>query len=448
MLPLPDYAGVQPLPASDGKPMLWPLSIQVRVDAYSTEPLTLYGFLDVNGKLVLPQRFSSYTYCPDGTGRASYLIAQPAGAPAEVYALTGKLLRRTPTSEADCGGGGHVVFRHEIEPELNKHNDGLLDLATGRTTLPMVKERHIQAVDDSTVNVSDPSGEFFLDLATGRRTPHVGWLSRGASRLEQGAPGLPATSRDGKGLTGFVSRSGNWVLKPRYLDSNGFSNGIAWVQLDEKRYTFLDASLHEVGGTWDEIEEISSDGLTGWTTTGYHVSGSAGQSLLDPSLKPIVPVGKAEIACDWSTESACSVTEPDGGGPTRLVVPPAPTTTPLAAPFTKVLSGAFAGQGVEDGITAVLALATGASVDLGGPANCTGAGTALLVCKPAAETLAPIVLDNQGRRTAFASAAPIPDPVPGAPVNYFQVTGGAYQGIVDADRTWRYRTSLYIRLED
>jgi hypothetical protein len=60
------------MPASDGKPMLWPVPLPVRVDSNSTDPITLYGFLDVHGRLVLPQRYSSYLYCPDASDRALY----------------------------------------------------------------------------------------------------------------------------------------------------------------------------------------------------------------------------------------------------------------------------------------------------------------------------------------------------------------------------------------
>jgi len=71
-----------------------------------------------------------------------------------------------------------------------------------------------------------------------------------------------------------------------------------------------------------------------------------------------------------------------------------------------------------------------------------------VACDPAAETLAPIVLDRQGRRTAFASADALYDPVPGAPVAYYQVSAGRYRGVVDQDGNWRYRQSSYTRLED
>ena len=441
----PDYTGAQPLPASDDKPMLWPLSIAVHVDAYSSDPVALYGFLDVHGKLVLPQRYSSYLYCPDASGRVAFLIAQEAGARAEVYDLTGRLLRRAPTPDVSCAGPGQIVFTHWIERELNQHSDGLLDLATGRVVVALAKNRHIDAVDDHTVNVSDPSGEYFLDLTTKQRTPHAGYLVEG-NTLEKDAPGIPARLKRGGGLIGFVSRSGSWVLKPRYEDTYGFSEGIALVQVGDDSYTFLDASLREVGGTWAEVDVVSRSDAMGWTTTGYHVSRGLEEALLDPHLKPIVPTGGTTIDCGSRADGSCSVKP--AGSTTSLVVPPSVTLTPLPSGYEAVLSSTFAADAAGQDTTRVLALASGASADLGGRTSCRAAGTAWVVCEPPTETMAPLVLDQQGRRTTFATAEAVLDPVRGAPAAYFEVTGAGYRGIVDATGAWRYRMSLYTRLED
>jgi len=441
----PDYTGPQALPASDGRPMLWPLSIAVRVDSFSSDPITLYGFLDVHGKLVLPQRYSSYEYCPDANGRAAYLIAQEAGAKAEVYDLTGRLLRRMPREDATCGGSGHVVFTRWIERELNQHDDGLLDVTTGRVVVPLVKGRHIDAVDDRTVNVSDPSGEYFLDLATGRRTPHAGYLVEGDT-VEKDAPGVPARLTRSGGLVGFVSRSGHWVSTPRYEDTYGFSGGIALVQVGDDSYTFLDANLHEVGGTWAEVDVVSRSDAVGWSITGYHVTQGLDEALLDTSLTPIVPTGKVWIACDPGGDGACSAKQ--AGSITSLVVPPSAVQTPLPSGYEAVLGSTFAVDAAGEDTTRVLALTSGVGVDLGARTSCHAAGTAWAVCDPSTETMAPLVLDQQGRRTTFATAQAVLDPVRGAPAAYYEVTGAGYRGIVDATGTWHYRMSLYTRLED
>ena len=445
---LPDYAGPQEMPASDGKPMLWPVPLPVRVDSNSTDPITLYGFLDVHGRLVLPQRYSSYLYCPDASDRALYLIAQRAGAKAEVYDLTGRLVRRLPTTDATCAGADHVVATHWVESELNQRDDELVDLRTGTVVVPMVKDRHINAIDDHTVNVSDRTGEYFLNLDTGHRTPHPGWVMANTVPRTTGAPDVVAAyAKRGAGRIGFLNPSGRWALTPRYIDSTGFTGaGYAMVQLSENRVTFLDRTLHESGDVWEEIDYIDRSSATDPQTLGYLATRSGEQALLGADLRPIVPAGPATITCDWGADGACSVTR--SGGASELALPPSTMLTPLPSGYSVVLNSSFAADAGGGDTTRVLALASGANADLGSPTACHAAGTAWVVCDPAAETLAPIVLDDQGRRTALASAEPVLDPVPGAPVAYYQVTAGRYRGVLDEDGNWRYRQSSYTRLED
>jgi hypothetical protein len=429
------------MPASDGKPMLWPLSSKVRLSDPNGDLFDRYGFLDVNGTLVLPQRYSSYTYCPDAHGRPIHLIAGKSGEKVEVYDLTGKLLRRLSTLDASCAGTSHVVFTHWVEPELNQHNDGLLDLATGKVTVPMAKERHITAIDDHTVNVSDPSGEYFLDLTTGRRTRHPGWVREDSAALEAGAPGVPAATVPNGAIIGFLALDGTWALTPRYADTYGFTGGFAMVHSDDNAWTFLDSTLHEVGGKWENAEEVLRDRVAGSRTVGYLVIRDGHQALLDASLHPAVPAGNALITCLWGADGACTATGTDTT--TQLVVLPEATTSALPSGITQAPSRSFAANGDA---TRVLALGTGATATLDAPTTCSAAGDAWLVCQPGGPTLAPTVLDRQARRTAFASAQAIVDPVAGTP--YYEVTAGRYRGIVDADGTWHYRQSIYYQLED
>ena len=151
----------------------------------------------------------------------------------------------------------------------------------------------------------------------------------------------------------------------------------------------------------------------------------------------------ARSACDdWIRSAAPSRRSTWGSEVWRL------RTTVQAASKASLGSTCSQVPGGGADTTRVLAIASGASADLGAAPTCHAAGTAWVVCDPATETLAPIVLDQQGRRTALASAEPVRDPVPGAPVAYYEVTGGSYRGIVDATGAWRYRMSLYTRLED
>lgn len=449
-VPLPHDVGPRAMPASDGRPMLWPLSAPTAITSSGSDVPVVYGFLDATGTLVLPKRYSSYTYCPDATGRAAYLITERAGGRAEVHDLTGTLLRRVRTPSASCAGPSHVVVTDWVEPELNQHNDGLLDVTTGTMTLSTAKNRHVTAIDDHTVNVSDPTGEFFLDLATGRRTPHPGWVLENYALREVGAPAVvPAATKPSGAVIGFLDLTGTWAVRPRYADTYGFTAGHAIVQLSEDRWTLLDSSLRESGGEWQSVEAVMRDYATGSRTVGYLLSGAAGQQLVDADLRVLVPAGPARIVCWWEADGACAVSEPDGT--TRLVTLPDGAATPLPAGFDQVLSRAFVADGGTDadtGIRHILALGSDTPVDLMTATSCRAAGSTWVVCEPAGPTLAPIVLDRQGRRTAYAWAGALADPVAGAASAYYQVTAGRYRGVVDEAGNWRYRESIYTRLED
>lgn len=448
-VPVPDYAGPQPMPASDGGPMLWPAPVEVTMEdkGFGTET-THYGFVDASGKLVVPQRYESYEYCYDDAGRAAFVLGSGVGRRVDVLDLTGAVIRRTPTTVATCGPAGTVVFTREIDPSGDQWRDGLMEVRTGRVVVPLARNRHIQLVDEHIVNVSEPGGEYFFDTRTGTRTPHPGELMN--LDPEPGTPGVPATASGG--AVGYVDRRGTWRGVAGVIDASGFHGGVAVAQLDEERYTFLDARLQRVGGVWGDIQDVSVDVAGTSKVVGYVVSGGAGQGLLAADLRTIVEPGPAVIRCDGDDlDAACSVLADDGTA--KLVLLPKGTVTAIPEGFSQALGRSFVADLVpaDDDTTSssrVLALGTGRVAELRGPSSCAGVGTRWAVCEPESDVLPTVVLDAQARRTGFRTIEPVLDAVRGGGAVYYWATTGRYAGFVDENGAWRYRQRRFTRLED
>lgn len=436
------------MPAADGRPMLWPARLVLEsAPEFGGSPDVRYGFVDVRGKLVVPQRYEDYVYCPDATGRTAFLIASLAGRRAEVFDLGGKLLTRTPTATAECGGADHVVITEDVWGETDRHNSGLVNVTTGKVVVPVAKDRHVDVVDARTVNVSDPSGEYFLDLTTGKRTPHKGWLlvyggTGDGKLLAAGAQRRRDSSTGAK--VGFVDRSGAWAVPAEFEDATGFANGYSSVKIGEQ-YTFLNAAFQRVGGVWDEVRAIEGPG---GSVLGYRVTLASDQGLLGPDLRVVVPPGPVSITCDGEASGACSVV---AGASATLVVLPEGTTTAMPAGFSQALSPFFLADEVDPDFSdsnRVYAISAGVTVELAGTTSCTGVGTAWAACDSGSGMAPPVVIDTAGRVTPFATAQAVPDPSPDKGVAYYWVTAGTYQGFVDAKGTWRYRESCFTQLED
>ncbi|MFN8137394.1 MAG: WG repeat-containing protein [Propionicimonas sp.] len=281
--------------------MLWPDGVTVTIssgDGYSTRT-TRFGFTDVTGTLVVKPRYESFTYCADAAGRLAWVIGTGAGRKADVLDLTGTVVVTAPAKDAACGTPGTVIFSHWFDAELGHHRDGLLDIASGKVLLPMVPDRHINLVDATTLNVSEPGGEYFLTPRTGARTPHAGWLSPDTG-LEAGAPGLPAyqtrPTDDGSGpdpRLGFVGRTGKWVATPAFQDASGFVKGHAVVALGDGHVTFVDTRLQrgsEVSGPRRIDGRRAGANERGEPSSGTSWSRRRGRLLLGTDLRsPIVP---------------------------------------------------------------------------------------------------------------------------------------------------------------
>lgn len=456
--PAPDYyAGPRPLPVGDGKPMLWPVATSVAIldGGYRVETIR-YGFVDVTGKLVVRPRYERYQYCRDTAGRVVLVVATAAGRKADVLDLTGTVIRRAPTAHAECGPTGTVVFSWWIDPETGNWQDGVLDLRTGGVLLPLAPHRHVSVVDDRTVDVSDKEGAYFLDVRTGRRTPHPGWLNSG--RLEPGAPGaLASTKRDNRGRHDYLNLKGRWILPPEFAGVEEFAGGHAVVALAPDRFTFLDTRLQRVGGEWASIQAVrdASDNLVG-----YVVTSAAGHGLLGADLHTLIAPGPDGIECSWDAHGACSVQAVDG----RLSMVTLPAGTSMALPdgYRRIVSPGFladvVGTGEEAATRHVLAVGSGAVAALDWPSSCEAVEDAWAVCAPSLppsedeewqpDILPTVVIDAEGRRTAFATIAPVADPVHVGRTAYYMATTGRHTGLVDAHGTWLYRQGRFTELED
>jgi hypothetical protein len=450
--PTSGYAGPLPLPARDGGPMLWPVATTTDVgrNYYLSEGIR-FGFVDTTGTLVVPARYEGYEYCRDAAGRVASLLVTRAGRNPEVLDLAGNRIRTVPTDSARCGPVGTVLFSREYGgSESGVWRDGILEIATGKTLVGLAPKRHIAVVDGDTIDVSEPAGDYFLDIRTGGRTPHPGAVTE--AEWQAGAPGVPATATDGGGLTGYIGRDGSWVLAPQFEDAGGFRRGHAIVTLGDDRYTFIDTHFQEVGGEWTEIDPVAIDRAADWDLVGYVVTGAAGTALLDADLRILIPPGDARIDCDSDPGTgACSVSAPDGTESRALL--PEGTVTVMPAGYSS-LGRSFGTDRVDtgDGGTAnsrVLALATGAVVTLDGLSYCNGVGTEWAVCEPNdSQVLPTVILDAGGRRTPFATIARLDDAVRSAGGSYYRATTGRYTGIVDDHGTWLYRQGRFTELED
>lgn len=432
--------------------MLWPTRLHLEESSdYGDLDDVRYGFVDVTGTLVIPQRYDGYVNCPDATGRTAFVIASSVGHRDKVFDLSGKLLARTPTGSSDCGGANHVIVTVEIDAEVGTYNSGLMDVATGDLVVPIARDRHIMVVDAHTVNVSDPSGEYFLDLTTMRRTPHQGWLSKrpegGDTKLFVASAKRQSPTAQSDPKVGFINRSGAWVLPPEFDNAEGLANGYFLITVGGK-HTFLDAALHRTGGTWDDVAMVyrlqSSDDLLG-----YKVTRGAQQALLGLDLKAVIAPGPVSITCEWDASGACSLVAKDSRA--FLVVLPAGAAMAMPDGFTQALNPSLVADNPdpEDGRSRrVRSLVTGATVELAAPAGCAGVGLAWVACESGEGMAPPVVINDSGELTPFATAEAVADPSPNAGVAYYWVTAGRYQGFVDAAGVWRYRESRFTQLED
>lgn len=445
------YTGPSALPASDGGPMLWPAPTQVTLGADDYLKTTRYGFVDTRGVLVVPPRYEGYEYCRDDAGRVTSLVVTAARRRAAVLDLTGAVVRTLPTGNGSCGPAGTVVFTRYHPMDDGRWEDGLMDVASGKVLLPLASKRHLALVDERTVNVSEPGGEYFFDTVTRRRSPHPGEVAE--SYLEQGAPGVPATvpTAHGGERIGYLATSGDWAIAPDFVDGYAFEQGFAVVELTGGGWTFLDVHGTRVGGEWGEIEEVSYEVPGGWRTVGYVVTGTGGRGVLDAGLKTVVEVRPGIVTCDSEQAGACSVVPEDG--PALRVLLAQGTVTEMPDGYDQVLGASFVATGDDgsavDAGTRVLAVDTGLVIDLGASYSCQAVDEVWATCTASEGTVAPpVVLDSQGRRPPFSAMTAIYGATRPAEVAWYWATTARYEGIVDATGTWHYRQSRFTRLED
>ena len=183
---------------------------------------------------------------------------------------------------------------------------------------------------------------------------------------------------------------------------------------------------------------------------GYVVTADVGQALLGTDLRVIIGPGSGTIECLSEADGACSVLGADGR--TLLVVLPEGTVTTMPAGFSHALSPSFVADGAPDGgnvVKRILAVGSGGIAQLDASTSCSHVGPAWVACElPSWVVLPRIVVDSQGRRSAFATIAAVGDPANAAATAYYWVVAGKYQGFIDESGAWRYRESRYTRVEE
>lgn len=422
--------------------MLWAAPLELAGDNGSGVTFTHYGFVDVNGKLVVPQRYDGYQYCTDRSGRTAFVIASLGEQKDDIYDLRGKLLMQSPTPDTLCGGVDRVIIRHVIDGESGKVDEGLLNVVTRKVEVPIARNRHLTVVNPVTINVSDPSGEYFDELLNDARIPHPGFLDDQAT-IGDDWP-LLVTDRRGDLTTkdvkrGFIDLGGKWLLKPSLSEATAFHNGFSVIPSGEQ-YTFMNTSMKALGGIWDEIEEVSSD--PGNAVVGYLVTRGAEHGLLGLDLSTIIPPGLADISCANDT-GVCTVTQ---SGATSMVQLPSSEAKPLPQGFSRVLSPAFFADGEYP--QRIYLADSGQVVTLAAKSSCEADGHTWVKCTSEVGMAPPVVLNAAGQVTAFASMVAVADPIPEAGTAYYWATSGGIEGFVDGNGTWRYQQSRYTQLED
>ncbi len=447
----PGRTGPSPMPAADGRPMLWPTtSIRtVNVDGWTTEQIR-HGFVDTRGELVVPPRYEWYEYCRDATGRASVLLAGSGDDRADVLDLSGQVVGQVPGRFAGCIGDTHADFQTEVS-ELGPVDvgNGLVDLRSGEVLIDVHKGRALTMVDRRTVNVHQAEGEYFLDLVTGERTPHPGYLTAYLDPLAEAADLalLPASNVPINTYTepetpslGYLDRNGGWALEPTLHEAEPFHAGYAVVS-DGSTRSFVDTGFRKVGGEWTWISDL------GWGYLAARESGARTTTgLLGLDLRTILEPTDAEIDCSWGSRDACGIYP--RSGPAQVLLLPEGILADLPEGFGTVLSRTLFSDAIRDApATRVHDAATGTTFALARPSSCEMRAS-WLVCFPVAEGAPPAVYGTNGERTVFRDVLPVEGAVADTDSGYHWAVAGREQGFIDDTGNWLYRESRYTDLED
>ncbi|MCA0253493.1 MAG: WG repeat-containing protein [Actinobacteria bacterium] len=426
----PAFANRPAMPAADGKPMLWPTATTTsEVTERGPLEVTRHGFVDAGGSLVIPPRYSSYSYCGDADGRPLAVLATD-GHGSDLLDLTGEIVGHVDAQYAECAGADYLIVAQQVS---GRWGMGVVEAATGDEVLEPSGRVKVEAISPGLVNVSRPGGEYFLELATGVRTTHPGWVTVAAQ--EPGAPAIPAATKRspaGKpnGKLGYVDRTGAWLIAPELDAASQFRSGYAVIE-QNGRQTFLDVGLRRVGGEWDRIRAVTVPTAVGEQVVGYWVEAGGRRGLLGPDLQTVVQAGPGQIDCQPGAGGACAVVAPDGSA--DMVRLPGGGATPLPPGFDRVLTAGLVGDGAtsETRTSRIRSVDTGRAVTLPGQASCQGAGELFVVCPGS------LVVDADGDRSEFSDVIAVPDVSGG--VAYYWVTSDREQGFLDSAGRWRYR---------
>lgn len=437
--------------APDGGPMLWPTSTTtfVDLDGWTTERV-LHGFVDTQGTLVVPARYDWYEYCRDEAGRASLVLAGTGATQVDILDLTGQVIGQVPGRYASCIGDTHAGFQTEIS-ELGPLDvgSGLFDLRSGEVLIKPKKGRTVTMIDRRTVNVHRAADEFFLDLVTGERTSHPGFLT---GYLEPSADAadlalIPASTTlidtytgSDDPLIGYLDRAGGWALTPTFGLAEPFRAGYAVVGESELQY-FVDTDFQRAGDTWSWVSS------TEW---GYRV-GAEGDYQDDPGLlgldlQVILEPGMADTDCGWEAQAVCDVYL--HSGTQQVLLLPEGTLIDPPEGFGHALSRTQFADATRDGpATRIHDVATGVTFALDRPSTCRAVGT-WIACTPEAAAAPPAVYRASGERTEFRDVEPAEEVVTDTASGYYWAVAGGDQGFIDDTGHWLYQESRYTTLED
>jgi hypothetical protein len=262
------------------------------------------GFIDANGKVVIPPTFEKAYSFRDGLaavmvgGRWGFIDAKgrqvidPQFAEVGFFSEGLASFRKTP-----AGKWGYINASGEVLLEPRFDSAGEFRNGVAQVAFETARGRALALIADAqlvppNVRFIDRTGEFVADpgptrLATGAAGELIPFTKNGmmgyvdaagtvviAPTFAEAHPfsdGL-ACARTGN-LYGYIDKSGKFVIPPRFRYASEFHEGMAGVPLGERGWGFIDRAGKEVippkfgwvyGGFRHGIAEVSFDGMSGY----------------------------------------------------------------------------------------------------------------------------------------------------------------------------------------
>jgi len=274
------------------------------------------GFINQDAEAVTEPKYNDFAYYRDKDGRVQYVFARSGKMPDDytfsfdVLDMDGKVVAVIETGDGlepknglGCvivGGGLFELDRMKmvIEPPA-RDESGYADYRT------------LTMVDENTVLVSDEDSSYFYDRKSGKKTEtnriFDPWEFN-AFMTDPDTHAVPMLESDYNSKYGYMDRSGEWLLSPRFDQAFRFQDGYAYVGIDNGRaMRFIDKNFNYTGNEYNGINRTTS-GYYIVSTGDYVLVENDGRpyyrgepthyGLLDPSLNEVIPLTEGCVIAD------------------------------------------------------------------------------------------------------------------------------------------------------